>query len=178
MTLRITLTIAALVALLVPTAHSAVRGSAAQDAKSVAKRTLFHHVVNNRHVTWRAQDKAGIPRSTTKRLERRASIPYLRTLVHMWWERAQEAHRAWLAMQARASSYSRWDNVAECESGGDWSTNTGNGFYGGLQFTIGTWLSAGGGRYASRADLATREQQIAIASTLALSNWPYCQRFY
>jgi hypothetical protein len=72
-----------------------------------------------------------------------------------------------------------WDRVAECESGGDWHINTGNGFYGGLQFTIQTWLAAGGGRYASRADLATREQQIAVASRLSLSNWPVCgARFY
>jgi hypothetical protein len=49
-----------------------------------------------------------------------------------------------------------WDAVAQCESSGDWHANTGNGFYGGLQFDYGTWLSNGGGRYASRADLASR----------------------
>lgn len=69
---------------------------------------------------------------------------------------------------------SSWDRVAECESGGDFSANTGNGFYGGLQFTQQTWLGAGGGRYAPRADLATREEQIAVASTLDRSNWPVC----
>lgn len=69
---------------------------------------------------------------------------------------------------------SMWDRIAACESGGNWSINTGNGYYGGLQFTIQTWLGAGGGKYAPRADLATREQQIAIASKLALSNWPVC----
>ena len=53
-----------------------------------------------------------------------------------------------------------WDAVAACESGGNWHINTGNGFYGGLQFDSGTWLSNGGGAYAQRADLATREQQI------------------
>ena len=57
-----------------------------------------------------------------------------------------------------------WDAVAQCESGGNWHINTGNGFYGGLQFDYGTWLSNGGGAYAPRADLATREQQIAIAN--------------
>lgn len=71
---------------------------------------------------------------------------------------------------------SSWSTVAECESGGNWSTNTGNGYYGGLQFSQSTWLAAGGERYASRADLASREEQIAVASTLARSNWPVCGR--
>jgi resuscitation-promoting factor RpfB len=56
-----------------------------------------------------------------------------------------------------------WDEIAQCESGGDWSINTGNGYYGGLQFNQATWLSNGGGQYAPRADLATKAQQIAIA---------------
>ena len=58
-----------------------------------------------------------------------------------------------------------WDRIAKCESGNNWSINTGNGYYGGLQFDKGTWLSNGGGQYAPRADLATREQQIAVAET-------------
>jgi uncharacterized protein YabE (DUF348 family) len=56
-----------------------------------------------------------------------------------------------------------WDGIANCESTNNWSINTGNGYYGGLQFDEGTWLSNGGGAYADRADHATREQQIAIA---------------
>jgi hypothetical protein len=71
-----------------------------------------------------------------------------------------------------------WDALAMCESGGNWSINTGNGFYGGLQFDYTTWLGAGGGAYAERADLATREQQIAIASKIyaerGSSPWPAC----
>ena len=71
-----------------------------------------------------------------------------------------------------------WDAVASCESGGDWSINTGNGFYGGLQFDIGTWDSNGGSQYASRPDLASREQQISVATTLynkrGSSPWPVC----
>jgi resuscitation-promoting factor RpfB len=71
-----------------------------------------------------------------------------------------------------------WDAVANCESGGNWHINTGNGFYGGLQFDYSTWLSNGGGAYASRADLATREQQIAVATRLynarGSSPWPVC----
>lgn len=57
-----------------------------------------------------------------------------------------------------------WDRIAQCESGGNWSINTGNGYYGGLQFNTGTWLSAGGGDFASRADLATRAEQITVAN--------------
>jgi LysM repeat protein len=72
------------------------------------------------------------------------------------------------------SDGSVWDRIAACESGGNWSINTGNGYYGGLQFTQQTWAGAGGTQYASRADLATREQQIAIASKLAYTNWPVC----
>jgi resuscitation-promoting factor RpfB len=56
-----------------------------------------------------------------------------------------------------------WDEIAKCESGGNWSINTGNGYYGGLQFNEPTWLSNGGAVYAQRADLATKAEQIAIA---------------
>ena len=59
-----------------------------------------------------------------------------------------------------------WDRIAACESGGNWSINTGNGYYGGLQFDSGTWLSNGGADFASRADLASREQQITVANRL------------
>ncbi len=74
------------------------------------------------------------------------------------------------------TSGSIWDKIAACESGGNWSINTGNGYYGGLQFTQATWAGAGGLAYAPRADLATPAQQIAIASKLALSNWPVCSQ--
>jgi resuscitation-promoting factor RpfB len=57
-----------------------------------------------------------------------------------------------------------WDRIAQCESTGNWAINTGNGYYGGLQFDRGTWLSNGGGAYAPTADLTSRENQIAIAN--------------
>ncbi|HET6479172.1 MAG TPA: transglycosylase family protein, partial [Actinoplanes sp.] len=57
-----------------------------------------------------------------------------------------------------------WDAIAQCESSGNWKINTGNGYYGGLQFDLGTWTSNGGGKYAPRADLASRTQQIAVAN--------------
>lgn len=73
-----------------------------------------------------------------------------------------------------------WDRLASCESSGNWAINTGNGFYGGVQFSASTWLEFGGGAYAQRADLATREQQIAIAEkVLAVQGpnaWPDCSQ--
>jgi len=81
------------------------------------------------------------------------------------------------ALPASAAT-SAWDRLAGCESGGNWDINTGNGYYGGLQFADGTWDGNGGGKYASRADLATRAEQIVIASKLLNSSgwgpWPAC----
>ncbi|MFB7471669.1 transglycosylase family protein [Kitasatospora sp. NPDC056184] len=79
---------------------------------------------------------------------------------------------------ASAASVATWDKVAQCESGGNWSINTGNGFYGGLQFTNSTWSAFGGTAFAARADLATKDQQIATAEkVLAVQGpgaWPVC----
>lgn len=76
------------------------------------------------------------------------------------------------------ASGSVWDSLAQCESGGDWAINTGNGFSGGLQFTPSTWAGHGGTAYAPSAHLATREQQIAIAERVQASQgwgaWPAC----
>ncbi|APT93035.1 Resuscitation-promoting factor Rpf1 [Corynebacterium phocae] len=73
---------------------------------------------------------------------------------------------------ANAAPDSDWDRLAQCESGGNWAINTGNGYHGGLQFSRGTWQAYGGGQYAPTANLATREQQIAIAErTLAGQGW-------
>ena len=73
-----------------------------------------------------------------------------------------------------------WDAIARCESGNNWAINTGNGFYGGVQFDQNTWERNGGLRYASRADLATREEQIAIAEVTRARQgwgaWPVCGR--
>ncbi len=80
---------------------------------------------------------------------------------------------------APAVSAGPWDALAQCESGGNWAINTGNGYYGGLQFAHSTWLAYGGGQYASTANLATREQQIAIATKVrdaagGYGPWPGC----
>ncbi|MFF8538465.1 transglycosylase family protein [Streptomyces sp. SAS_267] len=75
-----------------------------------------------------------------------------------------------------------WTCLAECESGGRWHANTGNGYYGGLQFWQPTWVRFGGLAYAPRADLATRAQQIKVAKkVLAVQGWgawPECSRSY
>ncbi|NUP53140.1 MAG: LysM peptidoglycan-binding domain-containing protein [Catenulispora sp.] len=82
------------------------------------------------------------------------------------------------ATTASAATVSTWDKVAACESGGNWAINTGNGYYGGLQFSTSSWLGAGGGKYAPRADLATKDQQIAVAENLLHMQgpgaWPVC----
>jgi nucleoid-associated protein YgaU len=71
-----------------------------------------------------------------------------------------------------------WDAIAACESGNNWSINTGNGFYGGLQFTQGTWNAYGGGQYAGTASQASRSQQIAVAEKVlagqGIGAWPVC----
>ena len=73
---------------------------------------------------------------------------------------------------------SAWDALSQCEAGGNWAINTGNGFYGGVQFDQNTWERQGGLRYAPRADLATREEQIAIATVTQARQgwgaWPVC----
>jgi len=83
-----------------------------------------------------------------------------------------------VAGTASAASTSTWDAVAQCESSGNWSIDSGNGFYGGLQFTQSTWDAYGGDAYASSANLATPDQQIAIAENVLASQgpgaWPVC----
>lgn len=85
-----------------------------------------------------------------------------------------------LASPAQAASGSTWDRLAQCESGGNWSIDTGNGFQGGLQFAPSTWRAFGGGAYASTANRATRSQQILIAEKVLRGQgwgaWPACSR--
>ncbi|MEW2592989.1 transglycosylase family protein [Micromonospora aurantiaca] len=79
---------------------------------------------------------------------------------------------------APASAGVNWDAVARCESGGNWKINTGNGYYGGLQFSRATWNGYGGQKYAARADLASRSEQIAVAEKVlrgqGIGAWPVC----
>ena len=81
-----------------------------------------------------------------------------------------------VAPQATAAPDSDWDKLAQCESGGNWAINTGNGYYGGLQFSLGTWRAYGGTGYPHQA---SRETQIAVATRLrdatgGYGSWPGC----
>lgn len=79
---------------------------------------------------------------------------------------------------ASAATASEWDRVASCESGGNWAINTGNGYYGGLQFSSSTWAAYGGKAYAAQANQASKSQQIAIAEKVLKGQgkgaWPSC----
>lgn len=82
------------------------------------------------------------------------------------------------AGSASAATASEWDRVAQCESGGNWAINTGNGYYGGLQFSSSTWAAFGGKAYAAQANQASKAQQIAVAEKVLKSQgkgaWPSC----
>ncbi|NUP27799.1 MAG: transglycosylase family protein [Nocardia sp.] len=83
-----------------------------------------------------------------------------------------------LAGTASAAPDSDWDRLAQCEAGGNWAINTGNGYHGGLQFSQSTWQANGGGQYAPTANQASREQQIDVAENVLASQgwgaWPSC----
>lgn len=84
------------------------------------------------------------------------------------------------ATATSAATPSQWSSIAACESGSSWHINTGNGYYGGLQFAQSTWAGYGGSAYASRADLASPAQQQAVANRVLASQgwnaWPTCSR--
>ena len=83
-----------------------------------------------------------------------------------------------LAGSASAATTTTWERLARCESGGNWHINSGNGYFGGLQFAQGTWRAYGGARYAPRADLASKAGQITIAERVldgqGWGAWPAC----
>ncbi|MDG4800676.1 transglycosylase family protein [Micromonospora sp. WMMD980] len=102
-----------------------------------------------------------------------------RTLVAALVAGAATGAAALFGPAAPASAASvNWDAVARCESGGNWHINTGNGYYGGLQFSQGTWNGHGGRKYAARADLASRSEQITVAERVldgqGIGAWPVC----
>ena len=82
---------------------------------------------------------------------------------------------------ANAATVSTWDRLAHCESTSRWHINTGNGYYGGLQFTQSTWDAYGGQSYAARADLATESEQITVAERVLVGQgvgaWPVCGKY-
>jgi resuscitation-promoting factor RpfA len=85
-----------------------------------------------------------------------------------------------VAPAAQAATDTTWDKVAQCESGGRWDINTGNGYHGGLQFSPTTWRSFGGGEFASAAYNASRSEQIVVAERVLAKQgwgaWPVCSR--
>lgn len=88
------------------------------------------------------------------------------------------AAAAIMAPTASAAPDSDWDRLAQCESGGNWAINTGNGYHGGLQFSAQTWSGHGGGEFAPVASQASREEQIVVAERVLASQgwgaWPSC----
>jgi hypothetical protein len=104
---------------------------------------------------------------------------------HTWRYYRREARRrnAYVAAarrnRARQAAVRRWQGVANCESGGNWRANTGNGYYGGLQFSLSTWRAYGGGGYP-HANPAWRQAQIAdrVRTQSGLHHWPNCGRYY
>jgi resuscitation-promoting factor RpfA len=87
---------------------------------------------------------------------------------------------ALVAIPAEAATLRTWNRLAQCESGGRWHINTGNGYYGGLQFSSSTWRGFGGRRFARQAHRATKSEQIRVAERVRRAQgwgaWPYCSR--
>ncbi|WP_433793218.1 transglycosylase family protein [Actinoplanes sp. CA-252034] len=85
-----------------------------------------------------------------------------------------------VALAGPANADINWDAIAHCESGGNWGINTGNGYYGGLQFSRSTWRAYGGTKYASTANRASRSEQIRVAERVVrgqgIGAWPTCGR--
>ncbi|MFD1813348.1 transglycosylase family protein [Rhodococcus gannanensis] len=83
-----------------------------------------------------------------------------------------------LSMGTASAATHNWDGVAQCESGGNWSTNTGNGYYGGLQFSQSTWAANGG---TGQAHNASKEEQVRVAenvlATQGAGAWPHCGKY-
>ena len=104
---------------------------------------------------------------------------------HTWAAYTQQARqlRAYLiglyVAAARQLLVDRWSGVADCESGGNWAINTGNGYYGGLQFSLSTWRSMGGNGYPHQQP-AWYQAQIAdsLRVSSGLHHWPHCGRYY
>jgi hypothetical protein len=160
-----------------------------QDAKSIAIDATTHANYQSVKDMQREREKLiqrasrDYDRAVQKEKERRARVK-ARAEARASRQAAQAEARAQAQAQQQksvaqpVSTGSVWDRLAQCESGGNWSINTGNGYYGGLQFSQSTWEGVGGLQYAQRADLASRTQQIAAAEVLLKSSgwgaWPSC----
>lgn len=107
-----------------------------------------------------------------------ATFRHARTWANLATVTALVATPMLVSAPAYAASDGTWDSLAQCESSSDWQINTGNGYFGGLQFSQSTWEGFDGTQYAPRADLASRSQQIATAErvldTQGWGAWPAC----
>jgi len=144
--------------------------------------TLDHDLIVQRHAQLRASRSLARHRLhvwQVKQAQARAAAAERRAAQRA---AARLAAAQAAAQAAPAPTYSgghNWDAVAQCESGGNWAANTGNGYYGGLQFSLGTWY-ANGGRGPPYE--ASREAQIAVAETILShstwqTQWPVCGRY-
>lgn len=150
------------------------------------KHTLHLKITRHLLKTWDFQDRMNRPRSEWKHRGRNAAVPLLRRIAAYWEHRHYRAWKAWVAVErsrraaaaAPAVGQGIWDQLAGCESGGDWAYNGGSGFDGGLQFHPDTWSSYRLPGYPAYAYQATREQQIAVAQRVLASSgwgaWPAC----
>lgn len=107
--------------------------------------------------------------------------PYTADEVRQYRDEARVYTRFWNAVRAanQIPNESAWDRVAACESGGNWSINTGNGYYGGLQFSLSTWRAYGGVGYPHHNSKAS---QIRVAERVrtqsGIHHWPHCGRYF
>ncbi len=126
------------------TAHGQHRTAAALDAVTIVKNTLRHNVSINRSVAWRWQDKAGLERSQTRYLERHGSVPYLRTLVHLWHDRAYEAMKAARRRVTAPAVDGCLSELIQRESGWDAHASNPSGAYGLPQALPGSKMASAG----------------------------------
>jgi hypothetical protein len=187
MTKLMAITLAILAPILLVGASNAGRS---QDAKSIAIDATHASITKYESDTDLQRRREVLIQRSDRSLERvrlqeRRAEAKARAEAQARRQRQAEAEAATRAQAQQETSVARsvsydsvWDQLAQCESGGNWSINTGNGYYGGVQFSQSTWEGVGGLKYAPRADLASREQQIAAAEVLLQSSgwgaWPAC----
>lgn len=147
---------------------------------------LSAKISNHIQGTHYCQMKMDRPRTKVRLLFTTQSVQRRRYVLRVWIERHDDTCDSYRKYRKKRSygglgslnCVSCWLRVASCESGGRWNYNGGSGFDGGLQFLPSTWLAYGGGKYAPYAYMASSMQQIAIASSMALSHWPVCGARY
>lgn len=127
-------------------------------------------------------DKKNIPPTTTTTTTTTTTIPPTTTTVYIPPPTTTSPPAPPVTDTPTPRGGVNWYAIAVCESSlgtgsPQWHINTGNGYYGGLQFSHSTWIAFGGGRYSENAHLTSAENQIAIASGMSLSHWPTCGKY-